>query len=129
MPLRFPTPTKCRLLGTAAYLEDHKVPFFKSDLFRDLHIGKIRGWAILHNGFERRHPTIETRGRKPIISPADLRRMEEILWKYGFRARQLSWQSLAHEAGIKACPRTVERAMGTLHYRKCIACEKGSFTF
>ena len=65
------------------------------------------------------------RGRPPIISPADLYRMEEILWKYGFEACQLSWKALANEAGVKASARTVERAMGTLHYRKCIACEKG----
>jgi len=29
MPPHFPTLTKCRLLGTTAYLKDHKVPFFK----------------------------------------------------------------------------------------------------
>ena len=32
---------------------------------------------------------------------------------------------LANEAGIKASAWTVKRAMGTLHYWKCIACEKG----
>jgi len=72
MPPHFPTPTKCRLLSTAAYLEDHKVPFFKSDFFQDLHIGKTRGWAILRNGFEQRNPLIKRRSRKPIIYPADL---------------------------------------------------------
>jgi len=126
MPAHYTTPTKARLLGTAAYLENHGIQYHKSDLFKEFGIqSKSRGWVILHDGLDRRHPAIETRGRKPIISSADLLRMEQILWQYGFAARRLSWQALANEAGIKASPRTVERAMGTLHYRKCIACEKG----
>ncbi|KAK0655334.1 hypothetical protein B0T16DRAFT_396719, partial [Cercophora newfieldiana] len=51
--------------------------------------------------------------------------MEEILWTYGFQARRLGWKALGNEAGVKASARTIERAMGTLQYRKCIACEKG----
>jgi len=121
----YPTPVRCRLLGTTAFLKGHKIPFVHADLFQELHIRKTQAWKILHDDKERRHPAIETRGRKPIITPADLQRMEEILWQYGFKARQLSWQALANEAGIKACPQTVKTAMGTLQYRKCIACEKG----
>jgi len=53
--------------------------------------------------------------------------MEEILWKYGFRARQLSWQAPTNKAGIEASSRNVKRIIGTLHYKKCITCEKGWF--
>lgn len=126
MPPHYPTPVKARLRGTEAYLTNHHIPHCKMDLFREFGIrSKPRGWAILTSNSDRRHPEHEKRGRPPIITPEDLRRMEELLWKYGFQARQLSWKALANEAGITASARTVERAMGTLHYRKCIACEKG----
>jgi len=125
MPAHYPTPVKARLLGAHSFLEDHHIPYFKSELFAHFGVCKNRGWAILHNGLDRRHPAIETRGRKPIITPADLQKMEEILWKYGFAARRLTWKALANEAKVEASSRTIERAMGTLQYRKCIACEKG----
>jgi len=54
--------------------------------------------------------------------------MESIIWEYGYQARTLSWQGLALEAGIppgSVSTRTIERAMGTLDYRKCIAYKKG----
>jgi len=72
MPLHFLTPFKCWLLGIMAYLKDHKAPFFKSDVFQGLYIGKTRGWVILYNGFDQRHSIIETMVRKPIISLADI---------------------------------------------------------
>ena len=126
MPLHYPTLVKARLLGTASYLDTHYIQYFKTDLFKEFGIhSKNQGWEILRHGVDRRHLEHETRGQKPIISADDLRRMEEIIWQYGFQARSLTWQGLAMIAGIQASARTVERAMGTLKYRKCIACEKG----
>ncbi|KAK1754158.1 hypothetical protein QBC47DRAFT_385895 [Echria macrotheca] len=52
--------------------------------------------------------------------------MEQLIWTYGFEARKLTWQGLALEVGLVGIStRTIERAMGTLGYRKCIACKKG----
>jgi len=123
--LHHPTPKKAKVLGTVAYLESHKATFFKSDVFRHFQVSNRRGWQILHDGRERRHLEVETRGRKHIISAEDLQHMEKIIWQFGFQARALTWQGLAIEAGIYTSARTVERAMGTFGYRKCIACEKG----
>lgn len=114
------------MLGAVYYLEKHKIPFFKADLYRDFDVSARRGRQILHDGRPRRHLEIETRGRKKRLSPDDLLAMEKVLWKFGFKARALTWQGLALEAGIsRVSSRTIERAMGTLGYRKCIACEKG----
>ncbi|KAK0725654.1 hypothetical protein B0H67DRAFT_136677 [Lasiosphaeris hirsuta] len=105
----YPTPVKAYLLGTAAYLETHRVPFFKADLLRQFGIrSRTQGWEILRHGNDRRHPSFETRGRKPIISAEDLRKMEEIIWQYGYQARTLNWQGLANMVGIQASARTVE---------------------
>ena len=124
--LHHPTPKKAQIIGTVGFLHDHKIPFYKADIFRHFGISSRRGWQILHDGRERRHLETETRGRKKLLTPADLLAMESIIWQYGFEARALSWQGLALEAGISGISsRTIERAMGTLNYRKCIACEKG----
>jgi len=52
--------------------------------------------------------------------------MEDLIWTAGFEARTLTWSTLALEAGVDCdChPRTIQRSLGTLGYRKCIACEK-----
>lgn len=68
----------------------------------------------------------ETRGAKPKISWAQIHKMDKIIEEFGMEARQLSWESLAYEAGIEdVCARTVQRAMGTMGYRQCVACRKG----
>ena len=46
----------------------------------------ICGYGILNSHLYRRHPVVETKGGLPIISPADLRRVEEIFWKHGLKA-------------------------------------------
>ena len=68
----YPTLVKARLLGAYSFLEDHYIPYFKSELFTHFGVCKNRSWVILYNGFDRRHLAIETRGRKPIIILADL---------------------------------------------------------
>jgi len=125
--LHHTTPKKAGLLATFNYFQTHKIPFFKADLYRHFGVSQRRGWQILHDGHERQHLEVETRGRKKLLTPANLLAMEKIIWQYGFQARTLSWQSLALEASISIpiSSRTIERAMGTLDYRKCIACEKG----
>jgi len=113
--LHHTTPKKARILGTVAYLQDHQIPFFKTDIFRYNQVSHARGSAILHQNHERRHLENETRGRPKILSPADVQKMERIIWQYGFQARALTWQGLALEAGfLNLSARTIERAMGKI---------------
>jgi len=86
-----PTPIKSKLIGTVNYLQVHKIPFFKSDVFRNFRVSSTRGKAILERQQDRRHPEIETRGRKKLINPEQILAIEQILWTYGFQARQLTW--------------------------------------
>ena len=81
MAPHYATPAKAHLLGIASFLEGHHIPYFKTDLFRHFGISKTRGWDILFQGpeHERRHLTPKTRGRKPIIMPEDLGKMEAII--------------------------------------------------
>ena len=89
-----PTPQKAGLFAVAGYLQTHKIPCFKADLYRPFGIGERRGVQILHDGDEhvRQHPEVETRGRTPLLTLANLLAMESILWEYmyGFQARALS---------------------------------------
>lgn len=66
----------------------------------------------------------ETRGRPSKITQRDLRALEHIIQSSGQEGRLLSWEGLAIEAGIEASARTIQRAMGTMAYRRCIACQK-----
>ena len=126
MPPHYLTLVKARLLGASAYLEKHYISHFKADLFREFGIySNIQGWGILYKSYDRRYFEVETRGRKPLILAEDLHKMEQIIWQYGFQIRALTWQGLAIEVGIYTSARTVQRVIGTLGYRKCIACEKG----
>ncbi|KAK0710712.1 hypothetical protein B0H67DRAFT_263909 [Lasiosphaeris hirsuta] len=90
-----PTPKKSQIIGTVFFLDSHKVPslppIFKTEIFRHFGVGERRGWQILHDGRERRHLEVETRGRKKLLSPADLLAMESVLWRFGFQGRSLSW--------------------------------------
>ena len=125
------TPKKAYIIGAVALIEKNPhSPHFKSDIFHQFGVSKSRGWEILRQwqeqGRERRHLEKETRGRKKLLKPEDLTAMEEIIWKYGYEARALTWQALAFEAGIviEISHQTIRKAIGTLEYWKCIAYQK-----
>ncbi|KAF2675596.1 hypothetical protein K458DRAFT_425360 [Lentithecium fluviatile CBS 122367] len=124
------TPQKSRILGAVAFLDTKGITGQKASVFRANGVSKARGWAILAAGEERRRlgqesRGEETRGRPPLISPEDLRRMERIIEDLDAEGRSMSWETLAYESGLEVSARTVKRAMGTLDYHKCIACRKG----
>lgn len=50
--------------------------------------------------------------------------MERIL-EDGIEARGLTWEQLGNEVGLDYSGRTIQNAMGTMDYHKCIACRKG----
>lgn len=54
--------------------------------------------------------------------------MEQIIETERIAGRALAWEQLGLEAGVEACPKTIKNTMGTLDYRKCIACQKGWVT-
>jgi hypothetical protein len=74
-----------------------------------------------HNNLEEK----ETRGRKHLISPKEMRELERIVEEEGFEAQVMTWEQLGFEAGLNVSGRTIQRAMGMISYHKCIACRKG----
>lgn len=123
------TPKKAMVQGTIGFLEAERIPHFKSRVFHHFGVSPASGWRALRSSSRRHHnnPDIsEQRGRRSVLTSQDLETLEKLIWDYGFEARALRWSSLLHAAGIeKNChPRTIQRAMGTLDYRKCIACPK-----
>ena len=72
------------------------------------------------------HPNREqARGRPPLLSQEDIWKLETIIKSDPIETRQLSWDMLAVESELDVSGRTIQRAMGTLNYHKCIACRKG----
>ena len=66
------------------------------------------------------HP--ETRGRRSKLTPKDLKTVEELIRNYGNVKRRLNWKELVHEADLDCSGRTLRRHMGSLDFRRCIAC-------
>ncbi|KAK4240768.1 hypothetical protein C8A03DRAFT_31159, partial [Achaetomium macrosporum] len=86
------TPKKAKVIGTISFLEKEKIPHFKSRVFRHFGVSQRQGWEIVRQQRNRRnlkddpdYPDLEeTRGRKRILTPDDLRAMEKLIWEYGF---------------------------------------------
>ena len=66
----------------------------------------------------------EKRGKPASLSLADLDCCEQILTQNGHAGRALTWQQLALEADLAVSGRTLQRGMGSMDYRRCIACRK-----
>jgi len=99
------------------------------DVFEHFRASKSSGYEILAEGSSaRRMDTLVENNpshRPRVITPQKLREIEEILENEGIEARGLTWEQLGTEVGLDVSGRTVQRALGTLEYHKCIACRKG----
>jgi hypothetical protein len=131
----YTTPLKARVLGAIEFNHHQGYKGLNNEVFKYYGISKRSGYNILSghsSGTDRRlnnEPrAIETRGAKPILTRGDLRRMEDYLENADIRERAVTWQNLAEQCGIQRDPpisgRTIQRAMGSLDYHKCIACDK-----
>lgn len=122
------TPQKAMVRGTISYLESQGLPVNKSAIFRHFDLSRSQGYAALSVPSSRRNDPEweETRGRPSKISEPDQKKMESILWDDAYDDANLNWSRLAKEAGLETeCnPRTLHRTMGTLSYRRCLACAR-----
>ena len=125
-----PTPVKSKIKGAINYCNSIGLKRQKARIFRFHDIPKTTGYRIcksddrtLKNILNPRKK--ETRGRKKLISPEKLKKMEYILETEGIEARALTWEQLAFEVGLKLSKLTVMRALGSLDYSKCVACVRG----
>lgn len=127
---QYQTPQKAALIYTIDYLQDHRIPHHLPDVMKYFDIRERSGYNILRQGQPRRHHNIphteERRGRPPLLESKDIIEMDRILQEAGFEGRSLSWGGLAYEANCNhVSEKTIRRAMGTMDYRKCVACRKG----
>ncbi|KAF1816226.1 hypothetical protein P152DRAFT_504951 [Eremomyces bilateralis CBS 781.70] len=81
---------------------------------------------ISENNRDRRHfePGEDPRSRPLLVETKDIYEMERILEEQDVYGRTMSWEALGYEAGLYVSGRTIERAMGTKDYRRCVACNK-----
>ncbi|KAI5787122.1 hypothetical protein EDC01DRAFT_729216 [Geopyxis carbonaria] len=101
----------------------------------ELNAGEIEQAELVQAGKESIHDDVarrlgnstwrtETRGRKKKISQEQVKRMEEIIEENGREGHRLSWNALAHEAGVEASETTVRLTMGVMNFRHCKTCKK-----
>ena len=122
-----PTPVRAKIQGAIEFCQAMNIPYFKSDFFRVFGASKQIGWKMLSDSSRTRYnaDVSETRGRQSIVTPRHIREMERVLETEGMEARGLTWEQLGYEVGLECCGRTIQRAMETMDYHKCVACRKG----
>lgn len=125
--MHIPTPIKSKIKGAVEFCDRMGISYFKEDVFRIFNVGHAAGWRAL-SGQSRRHhndSTIsENRGRHSLVTPEKIHEMEKIIQEEGFEARALTWEQLGYEVGLEFSGRTIQKAMGTMNYHKCVACRK-----
>jgi transposase len=89
-----PTLNKAKIQGAVEFCEKMNISYYKEDVFRTFNVPRETGYRILRSGSARRTHNqpdhVETRGRKSVISPAQIREMEKILEEDGMEARGLT---------------------------------------
>ncbi|KAK4233043.1 hypothetical protein C8A03DRAFT_48281 [Achaetomium macrosporum] len=100
------TPTKAMIQGAVEFLEAKKIPHFKSDVFKQFGVSYPTGWRYLREPDSHGSRTYDSAFRT-----ADLATIERFLESTGFDGRTVS-------------ARTVRRAVGSLDFRFCVACQK-----
>ena len=136
----YETPRKAKVQGAVEFCEKQGIEYFKSDVFCTFNVKPREGYHYLRSGnssnnYEQDDHSSrrlgnnsdeeETRGRHSLVTPAKIREMERVLETEGMEARSLTWEQLGFEVGLEVSGRTIERAMGTMDYHKCIACLRG----
>jgi len=124
-----PTPTCTAILNIVRFNDQFNILYYKVDLWRHFNIPPRSGYKILEDYEPWRHHNNpqekETCGRKPLISSYYTCEMKRILQEEGISARTLTWDQLSYEVSLNCSGRTIKCAMGSMDYRKCIACQKG----
>jgi len=124
------TPQKAKVAGAVEFLDAHNLlnqpGTSKIDIFRHFDIPPRSGYRILAGESLRRVDTLFENPRHPPrkVSWDDIEKMEKLLRQEGFEARQMTWEQLGSSIGLEVDGRTIQRAMSTIKYSKCVACQK-----
>ncbi|KAF2818315.1 hypothetical protein CC86DRAFT_472932 [Ophiobolus disseminans] len=102
--LNITTPKKARIRGAADFNDAMGIPFIHADLFRFYGVSKQQGWAILKEGME------------GVV--------EDDMPSFAFDRTHHN-NPAVKEQHFGVSGRTLQRALGSLDYHKCIACTKG----
>lgn len=126
----YPTPTKAKVQKTVEFCDRMSLPYFKKDVFRTFQVRHHREWAKLNDessSSRRLHKNPDEqkkRERKRFITSSQIREIKRILKEEEFEARALTWKQLDYEIKLDCSDHTVQRAMRTMNYHKCISCKK-----
>ena len=124
----YPTPIKAKIKGAIEFCENMGILYHKTDVFKTFDVKSRQGYEMLSSSSRRHHnrpDEEEARGHHNIISEEKIHEMKKVLENEGIEAKALSWKQLGMEVDLDVSERTIQRAMGTKDYHKCIACSKG----
>ena len=121
------TPARAKVRGAVEFCDRRGIDYFKEDIFQTFNVSNREGWRFLNNRDSSRRlqndPNVENhQGLQLLIGPEKIREMERILETEDIEARAYTWEQLGFEMGLECSGCTMQRAMGTIDYHKCIAC-------
>jgi hypothetical protein len=126
------TPVKIRVQAQYDFCKSRGIKGQNEAILRENGVTRSTGYRMVHESNPRNprrmhnDPTKEeTRGRKSVVTPKHIQEMERILENEGIKGLALTWAQLGYEVGLECRGRIIERAMGTMDYHKCIACQRG----
>nr|POF18079.1 putative gamma-glutamyl phosphate reductase [Quercus suber] len=122
-------PKKVKIQAVCEWEASNGRTGYHEDVFRWAGVSHTRGWQLLRNPTSAASddiPVIESRGRPSKLTPEDVHAVEQAIEEHGWSAKSMSWQAIATDVLHKEVSgRTLQRAMGTMEYYRCIVCKKG----
>ncbi len=119
---------KARIQGAIDFLKSEGIKGKNEAVFRANSVSHATGYRIIRSSNPRtlkNDPTREeTRRGHSKITLEQFRKMEKIPENEGLEGRSLTWMPLGFEAQVEASEATIQRAIGTLQYYKCLACQR-----
>ena len=114
----YSTVQRAKIQGVNEWATAHGIPHDEPEIFEFFHVKKRSGYAIIQSGVSARtrgnNPDLnETRGRKGILSGADVREADYLLEEdaLDMEAKGMSWQALNWELDFDVHWRTLQNTM------------------
>lgn len=119
---------KTKIKRAIEFCESMSISYFKKNVFQFFEVNKNTEWNALNQNTSRRHHNdseiSKTRDRRTMISSRDICEMNRLLQTKDIEERNLTWEQLEWKMSMKCSDRTIQRAMRSMKYHKCVVCRK-----
>jgi hypothetical protein len=122
------TSTNTKIQEVVKFCDRMSIFYFKKNVFRTFNVSHHVDWRVLNENSSRRYynksDLSKTRERHALVTSHKIREMKRIIKEERFETRAFIWQQLSYEVSLECTDRTIQTAMKTINYRKCVICRK-----